>query len=309
MSNNKIIGILCSDIHLSENPPAARSVEKSWLDVARRQLEQVADLSKQYKAPIIIAGDLYDKWNPSPSLINFAIENLPPNVYAIPGQHDLRFHRYKDIDCSAYWTLVKAKAITHLEPGEHPTRIGDKLAIWAFPWEHEIFPCPWPKADDLVKLAVVHQYIWSSKANSYPGAPKENKLTDSFYKRLKGYDAAAFGDNHKGFISYTGQTRVINCGTFFRRKSDEIDYKPMVGLLKEDGFIERYYLDVSKDKFCDADPAIEKESLGDELIEELRKMADGTLDFVEALQRYMDKEETDQSVKDIILEAIERRKK
>ena len=53
----------------------------------QRSLEQIRDLQKEFDCPVICAGDIFDKWNSPPELINFAYDNLP-EIYAIPGQHD-----------------------------------------------------------------------------------------------------------------------------------------------------------------------------------------------------------------------------
>ena len=46
-------------------------------------------------------------------------------------------------------------------------------------------------------------------------------------------------------------TAIFNCGCLMRRKSDEIDYKPQIGLLLESGEIKLYFLNISKDKHLD----------------------------------------------------------
>jgi hypothetical protein len=125
---------------------------------------------------------------------------------------------------------------------------------------------------------------------------------------LKGYDAAVFGDNHIGFITFIDECEIINCGTFFIRKSDEVAYRPQVGLLYNDGSISAHYLDVSKDVYL-LDPVKKKEDLetgrdAKEFLEELRSLGSDAISFREALDRKMANLGTDDSVKRFVLEAV-----
>ena len=64
---------------------------------------------------------------------------------------------------------------------------------------------------------------------------------------FKGHDVVVYGDNHKGFLATQGNTTMFNCGGLQRRKSDEISYRPQVGLLYENGSIKPELLDCSAD--------------------------------------------------------------
>ena len=110
-----VIAVLCSDIHLSLKCPVARSAEPNWLEATKRSLDELRSVAEEHNAHVVVAGDIFDRWNSPPEIINFAIENLP-NCYAIPGQHDLPNHRYEEIERSAYYTLIKAGIIENLNP-------------------------------------------------------------------------------------------------------------------------------------------------------------------------------------------------
>lgn len=151
--------------------------------------------------PVICAGDIFDRYNAGPELINFALAYLP-RMYAIPGQHDLPHHSYEDIRKSAYWTLVEAGKILNLEPGK-PVGVG-VMQLWGFPWGTPVEPCP--ETPHLgIDVAVVHQYVWM-KEHGYPGAPEENRVKN-FLGKIVGYDAVVVGDNHKGFKAH----QILNC--------------------------------------------------------------------------------------------------
>lgn len=300
-TDQKVIAIFCSDLHLSLKAPISRAGEPNWFDAMARQLGELEELRVVHDCPIICAGDIFDKWNSGPELINFALKTLPNGICAIPGQHDLPLHNYEDIKKSAYWTLVQAGRINNLKPGDD-LPFGE-FYLTAFPWGYPIEPS---QRGDLIHIAVVHEYIWSSKGTSYPGAPEENKLTKG-RKDLAGYDVAVFGDNHKGFDTKMGDCHVVNCGGFMRRNADQIGYQPRAALLFEDGSIGLHYYDTSKDVIEAKGPIIEvgEDMELQEFMSELMSLEESTLDFEEAMGQALEKIKPNKAVKELILEAME----
>jgi len=313
--DEKVIAILLSDIHLSLNPPIWRSAEPDWLEAQARPLEEMRLLQDKYDCPVICAGDIFDRnkgiadgWNAPPELINYALMYLPNNMYAIPGQHDLPNHRYEDIHRSAYWTLVESYKIKNLSP-DSTKRNTNNLKIFGFPPGYEIKSCP--VETKVINIAVIHDYVWIPGC-SYPDAPDEkqlkklnqNKSGEKFY----GYDVVVYGDNHKGFTTFAGQTTIFNCGTLMRRKSDEIDYKPQVGLLLESGEVIPHYLDISKDKYLETmeEKEIDSELDMSEFFDELEKLGRTALDFKDAMMQFLHKGKTSNEAKQIILKAMEK---
>lgn len=300
----EVVAILCSDIHLSSRAPIARSVEECWFAAMERQLKQLRDLQRKYQCPVVCAGDIFDRWYSTPELINFALESLPDDLYAVPGQHDLPDHSMDEIHRGAYWTLVKAGKVTHLS-GRTDL---DNLILYGYGWQQKLKP---PSKDAIrdkrLKLAVVHRYCWNSKRTCYPGAPEEGRA-DNIIKAVKGVEAIVTGDNHKGFCLNVNSPVLINPGTFFRRKIDEKDHEPNVGLLHPDGTITTHFLDCKDDKFIDVDKGLELLEKGldlTELVDDLKSLGNGTLDFVEALFQYLDKNGVSKAVRKHITNSME----
>jgi predicted phosphodiesterase len=306
MDDTQVIAILLSDIHLSLNPPISRSVEPDWLEAQGRVLKQVRDLQFKYKSvPIICAGDIFDKWFSPPQLINWAIEHLP-YMFAIPGQHDLPLHRYDDIHKSAYYTLVKAKAIRDI--GNEGYAHTADLTMMGIPWDCN----DWPKFNDVfktypdaIKLAVVHQYV-GKKGHVYTGAPKESHVS-YLQKQLSPYDAAVFGDNHSGFLTKVGNCNVLNSGCLIQRKIDERQYNPAVGLLHSDGGITKHFLDVSEDKWVSAEKEAEIKEHPElhDFLEELNSLDCSTLDFKLAVKQFVKTNKVNKNVEQMLLELLE----
>jgi len=280
-SDDRAIAVLCADIHLSLNPPAARRGEPDWFGAMAHTLYQVRDLADELDhVPIICAGDVFDRWNSPPELVNFALQELPM-MYAIPGQHDLPLHRMDLIKKSAFWTLVIAGKLIHLDG--RGIQYGG-LMIHGFGWGSRI-TLPPDDAFEGIRLAVIHDFIWTG-TYGYPGASDTSKVKH-FRKNLVGYSAAVFGDNHKGFLVEHPQP-VLNCGGLFRRKSDEIGYRPSVGILCKSGKITRHYLDTTGE--CIESVVEESEraetDFGD-FLADLSSLTSDPLSFAEAMKHAM----------------------
>jgi len=127
--------------------------------------------------------------------------------------------------------------------------------------------------------------------------------------RLRSYDVAVYGDNHRGFLAEDASVRVFNCGTLMRRKADEIDYKPQVGLLLDDGSVVPHYLDTSEDRYiAEAEVQEAKTTLemGD-FFDELGKLGKTFLDFVEVMKEiFLRDDKISSEAKQIILDAMEK---
>ena len=271
--------------------------------VQAHYLKQLKDFAKPEGLPIIFAGDLFDRWNVQPELINFALEHLPDDMISIPGQHDLPNHRLDQMHRSGYGVLAECGKIKDISGGSDPAGVhcpGGGFLAYGFAWGEEIRPPMSP----LVGLAVIHRYCWAP-GKSYPGAPKESAYS-AFKKKLKGYHAAVFGDNHIGFQAVSGKCNIINTGTFIRRKSDERGYRPRFGVLYSDGSIKSKFLDTSIDRFFEKDDEREEVPVNIvDFVKGLQALGEEGLNFKETVRRHIDKEDLDERTEEIILKSLE----
>ncbi len=304
-SKDTVIGIVCADLHLSSCAPVARAGEKDWFEAMRRPLKELAQLSKQHgDPPVICAGDIFDLWRSSPELINFALEHLP-SLQAIPGQHDLPYHSLEELHKSAFWTLCRAGKINPVWNCPDGYQVGP-LLLCGFAFGQEIKPPPDQRGRGLMTVALVHRYMWIGDC-CYSGAPQDSHLA-AFRKSLSGYDVVVVGDNHKSWEDVVGKrnTVVFNCGGFMRRKSDEIDHRPRVGLLMSSGMITSHYLDISHDciEATAEDRSVPAIDVG-VLFDELRGLPVEAPDFVQTICRVMDERKVRPTVRRVVMEAIE----
>lgn len=290
LSKESVLAVLVADIHLSVKRPACRLEQEPWADTMARYCRQLRLISERFQAPVVCGGDVFDRWNAPPALINFAIYNLP-KMYAVPGQHDLPDHSYEDIGKSAYWTLVEAGIIINLLPGE-PQMFGSGLCLTGFPWGYEVQP---RRGDSqAVNLAVIHEYIWKP-GRSYPGASETGEYR-AFSKKLKGYDAALFGDNHKGFTIKSSGCWIHNNGTFMRRASDEKDYQPCVGLLLVDGTVKRFRLKTDSDMIAETIDQAERAFDMESFIGNLCQAGESDIDYKQVVEDHMKRENTPEPI-------------
>jgi hypothetical protein len=308
MSKANVIAMFCADLHLSHTPPIWRSNEPDWYTAMSRPLLELQILKDKHQCPIFCAGDIFDKWfgaigQNAAELINFAIDRLP-EMFAIPGQHDLPLHNIDDVKKSAYYTLVRAGKIKEDLITSFVTYKG--FNFWGFPFGSKITSVNRDKYRD---IAIIHQYVWIPK-HSYPNAPEDGRLRYSAHG-WEGYDVMVFGDNHNGFYYEGYKQKYFNCGTLMRRKSDEKNYKPQVGLLYSDGTIKPHYLDTSKDKYL-VDVTKDEEKFYEDMdvsdfVKELESLGETALDFTDAVKRYFDSKKTNKEIINIVLKAMEKK--
>ena len=297
------IAVLCSDLHLSHTPPLARSGEPDWYEAMARPLRELNDLANEsLKLPVLCGGDVFDRWYCPPKLITFAMQMLPNHFNSVMGQHDLPYHSWEQRESSAFWTLVQSGCI-NLAFGWRK----DEGVSWrGFQWGETIEDTK-TKGDEIM-VCIAHQYVWWGNAKESVIATEKNSLSYSLEK-LRGYDVALFGDNHKGFLETRIPGVIFNAGTFTRRHSDERDYKPMVGLLYEDGTIKPHYLDTSEDVFDSSEAVHEAEQVLlnlDSFLDGLQKLGETGLDFRRAVEGAMDREQVSRTVRRVILDAMEK---
>lgn len=308
-----LVAVAIADVHLSAEPPRFRAVEENWLNKQAAILQQVFTIAKNKgnPVPLLIAGDLFNTAMPSPEIINFALDifsNLPFPIYAIPGNHDLPNHRYEEMKRSAYGTLVRARRLENI-PIRGFLQLTPGVRVWGYPCGVEVAHPP-RMSDKCLQVALVHSYIWWMDSHRYKGAP-EDQQASHYLEKLKGHDVAVFGDNHCGFIMNRSDCSILNCGTLLVRKSDErkIGTSSAVGLIYNDGSVDRQWLDISSDKYSDL-PSHEEEGVESLNLEEkealkaFSSLSEQSIDYAECLRHLVQQRNFRIRVKELVLESI-----
>jgi DNA repair exonuclease SbcCD nuclease subunit len=268
-------------------------------------LDEINVLARELDVPIICAGDMFHYWKQPPELLNFAIRNMPENVYAIPGQHDMPNHNLDEMERSALENMQLTKTVHRIYhfPAMNIKPIGVRL--FGFPYGCKLQKCL-PKAPERIDVAVAHQYVWHGK-HKHNKADNKTKLRN--LSKL-GYDVIVFGDNHDGFTVKQGDTTIVNCGTTMRRRLDERDYEPSVWILHSDKSVKRHPLNIDHDKHLEADIVKQigefenPEQAMATLSRELKKLGVSALDFVAALRKHCQTQNVDKEIQHMIRTAM-----
>lgn len=299
----RTLAILCSDLHLTLQQPACRA-DTEWMGLQEHYLGWLRETAKGI--PVICAGDIFDRWNIVPELINFALEHLPDGMICVPGQHDLPNHSLQQVHRSGYGVLAKAGKIIDLSDGA-PYSNGHFVAH-GFAWNAELrqrVPLKNNRLESLLHIAVIHKYMWLGDDSKYPGAPESSSFA-SCKSILKTYNAVVIGDNHKHWKTDYPGTAVMNCGTFIRRKSDEIPYRPRIGALKEDGSIEQIHVPTNLDRFHEKPKEREEVAFNmSDFINGLEELGEHGMNFRAVVEKHLQTEDIDQRTKEIILRAMD----
>ena len=266
MSTPTVVACLLSDIHLSHTAPRCRAGEPDWYEAMRGPLVWLHELLDDLgNPPVFCAGDVFDRWNPPPELINFAIECLP-GMWAVAGNHDLPQHNLENIHKSGFWTLVRSGTIMPMAAGAHfgfgqpvpksqPWKFeSQEVVVVGYNWGQR--PAPAHAHDNIespVRIAVSHRYVHNGGNTTYPGSNDSDKAM-AISDEYENFTIAHFGDNHIPFMRNCCGIQVVNTGGFYRRTVKEVDHRPGVVLVYSDGACERVTYDTKEEVFDDTLP-------------------------------------------------------
>ncbi len=283
----KVDAILCGDIHLRETQPTCRT-DDFW-ETQRLKLEWLSMLQKKYNCPVYHSGDLFDNWKPSPRLLTFAFDYLPHQFYTIAGNHDLPQHNIKFIEKSGLFTLYSAGKIELLD-GVH--------------WEME------PESKDYIDIKgrkILIRHIMVSLKKEF-WQPEQDKVAAYYLKKEKQADLILTGHNHKKFVLEHKGKVLVNPGSLFRLKADQVDHEPAVFLYdaKNNKVKEvKYPIDkkvVSREKLEQEKKDNEKVTA---FIERLRNDIEFTFDFKQNIENAFSENNISEKLKNIIREAMD----
>ena len=309
------VALFCSDIHLSDEVPAARAeTDYEWRVTQFDYIDQIITLANQNDVPIFIAGDIFHTWEVSLRLLNdlmMLISKCKNTIFAIPGNHDLPNHNYSNLYRSAYGSLVLADKI--VEIGIHG-KIGLHLKkkvinVWGFPYGTDLIEVE--PAEGEINIAMAHKFCWYGK-HSHKKAEDGNRA-DNLARQLKGFNAAVFGDNHTGFL-HERDIDIFNCGCMIPRRLPEQLLTPQVGLLYSDAHIKVVQLDKSKDKWKEKIELPNNPSTSNidvySIFEGMESLpSEAKIDYAERVLDLMEQNEIREEVKTIVLNTLDKTRK
>lgn len=287
---SKPIAILTGDWHVWGRAPSYRSLEQDWLGVYARAFDKMKAIQRRFEnIPVLLAGDVFDYYNPPPEIINWLIANMPKNVHSVPGQHDLQNHSLELIRKTGYWTLVEAGAVHHV--GLQNTVysiVPGGIVLEGAGWNADVRSPQFPKAEGEVRMFMEHRYVYSSAANSYEGVD-ESKNISHLRDFLRTCDVAVFGDNHIPFTARAGDCLVANCGTLLCRKADEDKELAGFYVLMDDLTVKRIFTGSDRDVFSSREGSVLSPKIDMGFMEELQNDNVLDMDFEAEVGRELDR--------------------
>ncbi len=295
--------LFLSDLHLREDTPECRTDEFPF--ALEPKLQFVKRLQVEHNCKVLIPGDIFHHWKPSPFLISWAIENLPNDIIAIPGQHDLPQHNLEMIHKSGIYVLEKAGKLYILPYNDYVEiyENGHTIQIYGFPFGTILVGVP--KEDGIIKVAMLHTLTWAQKI-PYPDCKLDS--AGQLLRRLKNWDLILVGDNHKQFTTKIGNRTLISPGSLSRQAADQIDFQPCcyayyadtneieaIKLPIVEGVVSREHLERKE----------QRDGRIDAFVKRLDTDWEGGVSFEENLERMLAENEIKESVKSIIYKALE----
>ena len=207
--------IYAADLHLREDKPICRK-DEDWIETQRLQLRFIKEQCNQNECDLIIGGDLCHR--PSipdylKSVFIFELSDL--HIYAIAGNHCLRYHSWANVDSSTFGVLLSSGII------KQPDFAG--FANFG-------------QATSEVKneMVFIHEPIFATEKDCPP-----NMRAKTAVQVFDEYPKAKWifcGDIHKGYVVNRQGRHLIMAGSMNRQVSNSIDYEPKI-----------YFIDTDKD--------------------------------------------------------------
>jgi hypothetical protein len=236
--------ILSADWHLRDDTPQCRERDE-YLAAQEMKLKFIHDVCKGNGATLLIAGDIFDAWKPSPWLISLALRYIPVGTVVVAGQHDLPQHNLAEIGKTGLQTLAEAGVAIIILSGGLQRVLGHSNVClgavygWAFGEEAQNPP----KGDNGVKILMWH-HLTCKGGQPWPGAEADSLSTVTSH--FAGYDIILTGDNHQQFYGNSGKMVLCNPGSLMRMSSDQAEFEPAVFGWSEDGTVTRIPLPIEK---------------------------------------------------------------
>lgn len=299
--------VLLGDCHLRKTNPVART-DNIW-EAAKKKLNFVFDLAKEYQAPIIQAGDLteykYDNSSFKTPFMAELLELFKPecSFYSCIGNHDVLGNRIEEVGSTALGILNKTGRI-NIYGGYSPSiKSSVPFRIKPIHWRENPFSAE--RNSKYFNIGVYHVMTWLGK-EPYPGI--EDPDAKSLLKKLDQFDLLVTGHNHETF-HYTDKNgrSIINPGGMLRTAADEMEKTPYCYLYNikdrsferieiphEKGVIKRDHIEVIEKREERLEEFINKVKLGFSI----------SMDYEGNLKRFMEKNKTSQQVQDKLIKAI-----
>jgi len=300
----KLFGL--SDVHIKEGPPRTR-IDK-YYETQFSKLEWCINLANEKKCELFLqAADLFHSAKASKASIRRVIQILNKcnsKILTVMGQHDSLYHAVKSIDNTPNGILEAANLITILN--EEPY-IVNNVHIYGSSFGEAIPAIQDPLAFNVL---VIHRMIIKEKL--WEG--QEEYTKSSILLRQHDFDLIISGDNHNHFIDQFRNQYLFNLGSMMRMTSAQIDHEPCCCIFDtESRDYEIFKIPIEPPEKVFDLTKVEKEKIDSKEIEKIKEYINTLIketecediQYVDNLNDFMDSNNINIDVKDIVLSTLE----
>jgi len=235
--------ILMADNHLCDAVPVCRTDDFHSAMWAKQAF--ISELQQKYRCPIFDAGDVFDKWRPSLTLLAKCVRKMPDEYHTVAGNHDLPSHNINNLHKSGLGLLSTVGTVNLLDINKPLKFKFSKQEIHVYGVAYGQEPTRRRLANNgVLNVLVFHTDIYVGK-KPWPGCqfPKAKSLMNKYSK----FDLIVTGHNHQPFVVENDDQLLVNPGSVMRRTADQMKHKPRVYLwFAGDNTVKPVYLPIEK---------------------------------------------------------------
>lgn len=296
--------LLTADWHIRGDRPRCR-IDDDWIESQRQDIQAVLNIARSEKVDETwILGDLFHQPRAATEAVNMALAGLKNlqevcPVYVLPGNHDLPYHDYGNLEQSSLGIVLKSfPELCTSDPEEARDSRGFTLTAAPFGLD---------PIDPHTDVWATHQLTFENEATKPPMAG--GKIAQDLLDEAPGVQVVITGDYHRGYV-YTGVDgrRVITPGCLNIQAADMDDYRPRVYIWDTaTAQVHPQYLPLNSDVVVTDYLAAEKErdERMDKCLEVATSAASVTLSFTDNLKAAAEEPGTSPGVKGIINEVLD----
>ena len=291
--------LLTADWHIRGDRPRCR-IDEDWIESQRQDIQAVVDIARREKVDEAwVLGDLFHQPRAATEAVNMVLVGLKNlrevcPVYILPGNHDLPYHDYGNLEQSSLGIVLKS--FPELRTREDPS----SPTLTAAPFGLD-------PVDPHTDVWATHQLTFENAETKPPMAG--GKIAQDLLDEAPGVQVVVTGDYHRGYV-YTGSDgrRVITPGCLNIQAADMDDYKPRVYIWDTaTAQVTPHYLPLNSADVVTDYLAAEKErdERMDKCLEVATAAASVTLSFTDNLKAAAEEPGTAPGVKGIINEVLD----
>jgi len=298
-----VAAVIVADLHLRDSVPDCRT--DAFLEKQAYKLDFIRQacggILGQPDIPLLIAGDLFHHWRPSPFLLSMAIQSLPKKVYAITGQHDLPYHNLNLIQQSGFYTLMKAGI---LKSSTNPFFFAEeeKFCVAGFHYGQHQRALSFKNPTEKPLIGLFHLFTYQG-TKPWPSFTRPD--ASAILKSLPQFDLLIIGDNHQVFEAIDKSGRMLlSPGCMMRQSLAAREHKPSIWLWIPGQEPERIPIPIQENIMADVDHVA-----GYDMEAYAQKLGDSflshKLSFNDNLNAVLDEAEANERIRQIIARSME----